>query len=70
MMAFFRQLMRSAAENDVQNIVLAMPHRGKLNLLTTIFKMPPAKIFHKFKGSFEFPADAKAMGDIPNHFRE
>lgn len=59
-----------AAQNDVRNIVLAMPHRGKLNLLTTIFKTPPAKIFHKFKGFPEFPSDVKAMGDIANHFRK
>lgn len=69
-MSFFRQLMLLASENDVKNIVLAMPHRGKLNLLTTMLKTPPAKIFHKFKGFPEFPSDVKAMGDIASHFRE
>lgn len=70
MLAFFQQLMRLAAKNEVNNIVLALPHRGKLNLLTTVFNTPPAKIFHKFKGSSEFPADTKAMGDIASHFRK
>lgn len=70
MMSFFRQLILLAAENQVNNIVLAMPHRGKLNLLTTVFKTPPAKIFHKFKGFPEFPSDVKAMGDIASHFRK
>lgn len=70
MMSFFRQLILLAAQNEVNNIVLAMPHRGKLNLLTTMLKMPPAKIFHKFKGFPEFPSDAKAMGDIASHFRK
>lgn len=69
-MSFFRQLMLLAAQNEVKNIVLAMPHRGKLNLLTTIFNTPPAKIFHKFKGFPEFPSDVKAMGDIASHFRK
>lgn len=50
MMAFFRQLLLSAAKNDISDIVLGMPHRGKLNLLTTMLKTPPAKIFRKFKG--------------------
>lgn len=70
MLAFFHQLLPSAAESDVDNIILAMPHRGKLNLMTTILKMPAAKIFHKFRGLFEFPAETKAMGDVSQHFRE
>lgn len=70
MMSFFRQLMLLATENEVNNIVLAMPHRGKLNLLTTMFGTPAAKIFHKFKGFSEFPSNVKAMGDIASHFRE
>lgn len=70
MMSFFRQLMLLAAQNEVNNIVLAMPHRGKLNLLTTVFKTPPAKIFHKYKGFPEFASNIKAMGDIANHFRK
>lgn len=70
MLAFFRQLFHSAAGSDVDYIVLAMPHRGKLNLMTTILKLPPAKIFHKFKGLFEFPIETKAMGDVSQHFRE
>lgn len=69
MMAFFRQIILLATQNEVNNIVLAMPHRGKLNLLTTMLKTPPAKIFHKFKGFSEFPSNAKAMGDIASHFR-
>lgn len=70
MLSFFRQLFLSAAQNEVNNIVLAMPHRGKLNLLTTMLKTPAAKIFHKFKGFPEFPSNTKAMGDIASHFRK
>lgn len=69
MMAFFRQIFGAAVADDVQHIVLAMPHRGKLNLLTTMLGTRPAKIFSKFRGQPEFPADAKAMCDIASHFR-
>lgn len=69
-MSFFRRLLLLAAENEVYNIVLGMPHRGKLNLLTCLFKTPPAKIFHKLKGFPEFPSNIKAMGDIATHFRK
>ncbi|XP_055587135.1 probable 2-oxoglutarate dehydrogenase E1 component DHKTD1 homolog, mitochondrial [Uranotaenia lowii] len=67
-MAFYRQLFICASERDLRNIVVGMPHRGKLNVLTTMFQTRPAKIFRKFKGLPEFPADAKAMCDIASHF--
>ncbi|XP_058443046.1 probable 2-oxoglutarate dehydrogenase E1 component DHKTD1 homolog, mitochondrial isoform X2 [Malaya genurostris] len=67
-MAFYRQLFISAADADLKNIVVGMPHRGKLNVLTTLFDTRPAKIFRKFKGLPEFPPDVKAMCDIASHF--
>ncbi|XP_058821840.1 probable 2-oxoglutarate dehydrogenase E1 component DHKTD1 homolog, mitochondrial [Topomyia yanbarensis] len=68
-MAFYRQLFICAAESDLKNIVVGMPHRGKLNALTLLFQTRPAKIFRKFKGLPEFPPDAKAMCDIASHFQ-
>lgn len=70
MFAFFRQIFTSATQDEIDHIVLGMPHRGKLNLLTTMLKTRPAKIFRKFKGKPEFPSDAKAMCDIASHFSE
>jgi probable 2-oxoglutarate dehydrogenase E1 component DHKTD1 len=67
---FFRILFRSAGEADVSNVVLGMPHRGKLNSLVTIFNQRPVKILRKYRGLPEFGDDAKAMMDIPNHFSE
>ncbi|XP_038104096.1 probable 2-oxoglutarate dehydrogenase E1 component DHKTD1 homolog, mitochondrial [Culex quinquefasciatus] len=67
-MAFYRQLFRCAAEADLTNVVVGMPHRGKLNVLTTLFQTRPAKIFRKFKGLPEFPEGVKAMCDIASHF--
>lgn len=69
-MAFYRQLFICAADANLTNIVVGMPHRGKLNVLTTLFQTRPAKIFRKFKGLPEFPPDAKAMCDIASHFRK
>lgn len=67
---FFRILLRSAGEAEVRNVVLGMPHRGKLNSLVTIFNQRPVKILRKYRGLPEFGDDAKAMMDIPNHFSE
>lgn len=70
MVAFFRNLLRSAANQEVSNVILGMPHRGKLNSLAVLFKHRPARIFRKYRGLPEFVEDVKAMMDIPNHFSE
>jgi probable 2-oxoglutarate dehydrogenase E1 component DHKTD1 len=67
--AFFKTLLSSAANDDINTIVLGMPHRGKLNCLFTTFKQRPAKLFRKYRGLPEFTEDVNAMMDIPNHFR-
>lgn len=68
MVAFFQNLLRMSARDEVTSIVLGMPHRGKLSALVTLFKHRPARIFRKYKGLPEFGMDTRAMMDIPNHF--
>lgn len=71
MLAFFRQIFLCSVEADIEAVVLGMPHRGKLNLLTTMLQTRPAKIFRKFKGLPEFPEDVhNVMCDIASHFSE
>ena len=53
---------------EIEHIILGMPHRGKLNLLTLMLQTKPVKIFRKFRGYPEFPSSAKAMCDIASHF--
>lgn len=70
MVAFFTNILRYSALDNVSSIVLGMPHRGKLNALVALFRHRPARIFRKYRGLPEFGDDAKAMMDIPNHFSE
>ncbi|XP_054725087.1 probable 2-oxoglutarate dehydrogenase E1 component DHKTD1 homolog, mitochondrial [Anastrepha obliqua] len=67
-LVFYWQLLRSAVQADIGDIVVAMPHRGRLALQTTMLNMRPAKIFHKLSGESEFPDDAEAMSDTLSHF--
>ena len=46
---------------------LAMPHRGRLNLLTVLLQYSPAGLFHKIKGGSELPGDLGAEGDVLSH---
>ncbi|XP_077286387.1 putative 2-oxoadipate dehydrogenase complex component E1 homolog [Arctopsyche grandis] len=68
MMAFFTELFKLTSKDTIETVVLGMPHRGKLNLLTGLLQCPPNKIFMKYRGIPEFPASTKAMCDIPNHY--
>ena len=49
------------------DIILGMPHRGRLNLLTGMLKFPPVAMFRKMRGLPEFPHDQKGAGDVLSH---
>ncbi|CRK91153.1 CLUMA_CG004838, isoform A [Clunio marinus] len=66
--AFFRKLLNLSGSEEIDTIVLGMPHRGKLNALVTLFQQRPAKIFRKYRGLPEFGNDVVAMMDITNHY--
>ncbi|XP_059479567.1 probable 2-oxoglutarate dehydrogenase E1 component DHKTD1 homolog, mitochondrial [Neocloeon triangulifer] len=67
MVGFFQELFFLSARDEIKQIVLCMPHRGRLNLLTGMFNFPPAALFRKLKGQFEFPDSAQATGDVISH---
>uniref|UniRef100_A0A8C2Z086 2-oxoadipate dehydrogenase complex component E1 n=1 Tax=Cyclopterus lumpus TaxID=8103 RepID=A0A8C2Z086_CYCLU len=41
MMGFFHELFHQLAHSGVTDIIIGMPHRGRLNLLTGLMKFPP-----------------------------
>ena len=45
----------------------AMPHRGRLNLLTDLLQYSPVALFHKIKGNSEWPEELGAEGDVLSH---
>ncbi|KRT81083.1 hypothetical protein AMK59_6326 [Oryctes borbonicus] len=67
MMAFFREFFRLCAMSELEQIVIGMPHRGRLNFLTAFLNLSPTKIFAKLRGKPDFPATFEATGDILSH---
>ncbi|KAG8217006.1 thiamine diphosphate-binding protein [Butyriboletus roseoflavus] len=61
-------LFAAAAQADTTHIILAMPHRGRLNLLTGLLEYDPTSLFHKIKGGAEAQVDGETIsGDVLSH---
>ena len=56
-----------AAEIGVEEIVLGMPHRGRLNVLANIMLKPYHAIFAEFQGGAVNPQDIQGSGDVKYH---
>ncbi|WP_233531452.1 multifunctional oxoglutarate decarboxylase/oxoglutarate dehydrogenase thiamine pyrophosphate-binding subunit/dihydrolipoyllysine-residue succinyltransferase subunit [Antrihabitans sp. YC2-6] len=55
-----------AAEHSLDEVVVGMPHRGRLNVLANIVGKPYSKIFTEFEGNMN-PAAAHGSGDVKYH---
>ncbi len=55
-----------AAEQELDEVVIGMPHRGRLNVLANIFGKPISQIFREFEGNLD-PGQAHGSGDVKYH---
>ena len=60
------ELANLSADHDVQEIVIGMAHRGRLNVLANIIGKPLGQIFSEFEGNID-PASAQGSGDVKYH---
>jgi probable 2-oxoglutarate dehydrogenase E1 component DHKTD1 len=69
MMIFFGELFRLSALNEkVTDLVVGMPHRGRLNFMVGLLNYPPVIMFQKMKGLSEFDlSSVTATGDVLSH---
>ncbi|KUI01564.1 alpha-ketoglutarate decarboxylase [Mycolicibacterium acapulense] len=54
------------AEYALDEVVVAMPHRGRLNVLANIVGKPYSQIFSEFEGNLN-PSQAHGSGDVKYH---
>ena len=59
-------LVNKGSELGVEDFVMGMAHRGRLNTLTNIFKKRPKDIFSEFEGK-EFDFETTFDGDVKYH---
>ena len=56
-----------AVQHGVEEVVLGMPHRGRLNVLANIVKKPVTAILSEFEGVPSMPGDVQGSGDVKYH---
>jgi len=59
-------LLSDAADDEVQDVVMGMAHRGRLNVLANIIGKPYEEIFSKFEGNID-PNTTQGSGDVKYH---
>ncbi|KAG7094650.1 hypothetical protein E1B28_005473 [Marasmius oreades] len=60
-------LFGAASRSAISHIIVAMPHRGRLNFLTDLLDHSPTALFHKIRGGSEFPESLGVEGDVLSH---
>ena len=61
------QIIKRGGALGVKEIVIGMPHRGRLNVLAAVMGKPYHHIFHEFSGGSVTPDDIGGSGDVKYH---
>jgi 2-oxoglutarate dehydrogenase E1 component len=67
MMPALETILRRGAQMDVQEVVIGMAHRGRLNVLANLMQKPLEAIFHEFQGGAATPDEIGGSGDVKYH---
>ena len=59
-------IINTAADNGVQEVVIGMAHRGRLNMLANIMGKTYEQIFSEFEGTAK-PDQTMGSGDVKYH---
>lgn len=59
-----KAMIDTSVEHGIEDVVIGMPHRGRLNMLSNVVRKPNESIFFEFTGSKEFD---EGSGDVKYH---
>ncbi len=60
-------ILETASSIGVDEIVIGMPHRGRMNVLTSIMGKPYSELLSIFNGNLDFPENIDSSGDVKYH---
>ena len=61
------QIIKRGGNLGVRDIVIGMPHRGRLSVLANVMQKPYRAIFNEFQGGSSKPEDVDGSGDVKYH---
>ncbi|MGY8958948.1 MAG: thiamine pyrophosphate-dependent enzyme, partial [Alphaproteobacteria bacterium] len=61
------QILKRGAQLGFEEVVIGMPHRGRLNILANIMNKPYRAIFSEFAGNASSPEGIQGSGDVKYH---
>ncbi len=61
------QIIKRGGQLGVQDIIIGMPHRGRLSVLANVMGKPFRAIFNEFQGGSFKPEDVDGSGDVKYH---
>ena len=61
------QVIKRGGQLGMRELVIGMPHRGRLNVLTNVMGKPFAALFSEFQGNPANPDDVQGSGDVKYH---
>ncbi|MDA1090827.1 MAG: 2-oxoglutarate dehydrogenase E1 component [Proteobacteria bacterium] len=61
------QIFKRGTQLGIEEIVIGMPHRGRLNVLANVMGKPFQAIFSEFQGATTHPEDVLGSGDVKYH---
>jgi 2-oxoglutarate decarboxylase len=64
--ALLDEILQASAESGLDEVVIGMAHRGRLNVLANIVGKPYEKIFSEFEGHLD-PKSTQGSGDVKYH---
>ncbi len=67
MIPALEQIIKRGGQLGTKEIVIGMPHRGRLNMLANMMGKPFRAIFSEFSGNPANPEDVQGSGDVKYH---
>ena len=61
------QIIKRGGALGVKDIIIGMPHRGRLNVLVNVLAKPLRAIFNEFQGGSYKPKEVDGSGDVKYH---
>ncbi|WP_395673512.1 2-oxoglutarate dehydrogenase E1 component [Phenylobacterium sp.] len=67
MVPALEQIIKRGGALGMKDVIIGMPHRGRLNVLAAVMGKPYQVIFHEFQGGSSLPSDVEGSGDVKYH---